>query len=307
MKDTKSLLLILLSIGLIGTWVYHLYDKSIYSQRHTEVFVKDSAAIADGVRDSLLKNYSETINDLGSRLDSTISRSDSTKNQLNAKLNEIYDLRNQISSILKNRYSNRGDLKVARKKISELQEKVSDLNNQNISIDEERKQLNATLDKVNGDVKTLEQNIKLLGDQNKDLTEKVKVASTFMTSELKFAAISTGGIKEQETKLVRKTDKFVISFNVQNNISDYKDATVYVVITQPNGDVLHNTVWDSGTFETHNGTKKDFTVKLKFDYVAGEQKQLLFSLEADINQKGKYTMQVWHNGFMIGQSEKTLK
>lgn len=307
MRDTRSLLLVLLSIGLVGTWVYHLYDKSIYSQRHTEVFVKDSAAIADGVRDSLLKNYTQTINNLGSQLDSTINSSDSAKDQLHAKLNEIYRLRNQIKMILENRNASKEDLATARKKIIELQGKVTSLSNENISIDQDRKVLSTTLDKVNNDVKTLEQNLKHLDDENKTLNEKVKTASTFIVSELKFSAVSTGGLRDQETKLARKTDKFVISFNVQNNISDYKKADLYVVVTQPNGDVLRNTVWDSGNFITRDGIRKEFTIKLIFDYTAAEQKAILFSLETEISQKGIYTMQVWHNGIMVGQSEKTLR
>jgi len=72
-KDTKSFLIGMLSVGLVGTWVYHLYDKTQYSQRRTEVYVKDSTAVAQGVQDSLQKIYSHTINDLDARLDSTKS------------------------------------------------------------------------------------------------------------------------------------------------------------------------------------------------------------------------------------------
>ena len=61
MRDIKSLLLVLLSAGLILTWVYHLYDKTMYSQRRTEVYIKDSIAVAEGIQDSLYKLYNSTI------------------------------------------------------------------------------------------------------------------------------------------------------------------------------------------------------------------------------------------------------
>ncbi|MBK6383861.1 MAG: hypothetical protein IPF69_10420 [Chitinophagaceae bacterium] len=73
MKDTKSILLGMLSVGLVGTWVYHLYDKTQYSQRRTEVYIKDSIAVAQAVQDSLQRIYSHTINNLGAELDSTKS------------------------------------------------------------------------------------------------------------------------------------------------------------------------------------------------------------------------------------------
>ena len=306
MRDIRSLLLMLLSVGLVGTWVYHLYDKSIYSQHNAEMSLKDSASIAKSIRDSLEKNYSQTIHQLDSRLDSTTNSVDSTKSQLSSRLAEINKLRDEIGNILKNRNASKADLSVARKKITELQDKVSELQGENTSIDEERKQLNTSLEKVSAEVKNLEQNIQLLGNENKDLNEKLKLASNFIASEIKFLPVSTSGSKEQETKQVRKTDKFVISFTVQNNISEYNNAEVFVVITEPDGKVLRNSVWDSGTFETRNGVKKDYTIRLRFDYTKGEQKQQLFTLDADIIQKGNYTMQLWQNGYMIGQASRKL-
>ena len=69
---------------------------------------------------------------------------------------------------------------------------------------------------------------------------------------------------------------------------------------------MQSTVWDSGTFEAKNDGRKNFTRKIKFDYEKGEQKYLLFTVDADNCQKGIYTFQVWHNGIMIGQAIKKL-
>ena len=74
---------------------------------------------------------------------------------------------------------------------------------------------------------------------------------------------------------------------------------------QPDGRVLKNSEWDSGSFNTPDG-KKIYSYKLSFNYAKGEQKQLLFSLKADKYQKGNYTMQVYYNGIMIGRVSKTL-
>jgi len=61
MRDNKTLLLALLAGGLIITWIYHIYDKSQYSNHTREVFVKDSTAVAEAVSDSLRKYYSRTL------------------------------------------------------------------------------------------------------------------------------------------------------------------------------------------------------------------------------------------------------
>jgi len=306
MRDIKSVLLVLLSVGLISTWVYHLYDKTIYSNRRTEVYIKDSTAVADAIRDSLQKIYSLTITNLDVRLDSTKTNADSLKGQLDTKLDEIYKLRNDIGSILKNRNATRADLSNAREMIGELQQRVDELKNQNISMEEEKKRLTDVLDQLNNDMKGLEQNIKRLGDENKTLTEKINVASIFVASEVKLTPVTVKDQREQETNQAKKTTKFVISFNVQNNISESNEAEVVIVITKPDGQVLQNSVWDAGSFETRNEGRKNYTLKMKFDYQKGEPKHLLFSLNADKYEKGNYNLQIYHNGVMIGKTTKTL-
>ena len=305
MRDIKSLLLILLSIGLVGTWIYHLYDKTIYSQRIKEIYVKDSAAVAEGIRDSLQRIYTVALNDLDVQLDSTRSNSDSLRNQLDTRLVEINKLRNEIGDILKNKNANESDMNLARSKINELQRKINDLRLQNTTMEEERKRLNVILDQLSNDMKGLEQNVKKLDEENKTLVEKINIASTFVASELRFVPIDVRSSKEQETAQSKKTDKFVASFLVQNNINDYSSAEVFVSIIQPDGLVLQKQVWDSGTIPTRIG-QKEFTRKVKFEYLKGEQKRVIFSLEPDDYQKGNYTMQVFHNGSMIGQTVRTL-
>lgn len=302
----KSNLLVLLSVGMVGTWVYHLYDKTIYSQRRTEVYVKDSAAVADGIRDSLQKIYSVTINDLDSRLAETRNDADSVKTQLNSKLTEIYKLKNEISTILKNRGASKADMLLARQKISLLQEKVDELRTQNDNMEAEKRQLNDVLSQLTQEVKGLEENVKRLGEENKVLVEKVNLASVFVASELKLAAITVKNSKEQETLQSKKASKLIVSFTVQNNISENNHAEVYLVLTQPDGQTLKNSVWDSGSFDTQNEGRKNYTLKMRFEYQKGEPKKLLFTLNPEGYQKGQYTMQVYHNGIRIGQTTQTL-
>ena len=305
MRDIKSLLLLLLSVGLVGTWIYHLYDKTVYSQRIKEIYIKDSAAVAEGITDSLQRIYTIALNDLDSQLDSTKSNSDSLRGQLDNRLLEINKLRNEIGDILKNKDANQSDMTVARNKINELQKKISELRQENTSMEDERKRLNNILEQLSTEMKGLEQNVKKLDDENNSLTEKINLASVFVASELKLTAVDIKGSKEQETSQSKKADKFVVSFIVQNNINDYNTAEVFVTVLQPDGQVLQSQVWESGTFASRSG-QKEFTRKVRFEYFKGDQKRLLFSLEPENYQKGNYTMLLYHNGTMIGQLVRTL-
>jgi predicted nuclease with TOPRIM domain len=306
MRDIKSLLLVLLSTGLICTWIYHLYDKTVYSKRRTEVYIKDSIAVAEGIRDSLQKIYTGTINDLDTKLDSTITRKDSLQSELGEKLDRIKNLKNEINSILGKKGVSDEELNVARGKINELQKVISELRQQNGSMEDEKKRLTLVMEQMNGDISGLQESMKKLSEENKVLSDKINLASIFVASEVHLSAVTVKGSKEEETSQARKAEKFVFSFLVQNNVNQYTGAEVFVVITGPDGQVLQNEGWESKNFDTKNEGTKEYTLKVRFDYEKGEQKLNIFSLNTDKYQKGNYVMRIYHNGYMIGQTVKTL-
>jgi len=306
MKDIRSSLLLMLSVGLVGTWIYHLYDKTQYSQQRHEIYIRDSAAVADGIKDSLQKIYSVTLSGLDLQLSETRSDADSLKTALYSKLGEIYKLKTNIGAILKNRNATRQDLETARLMIKELQQKVDELRNENTSMEEEKLRLTGILDQLNEDIKSLEQNARKLNEENKVLAEKVKLANVFVASSIRFYAVTLKNQKEQETNQAKKATKFILSFNAQNHATENNSADMYIVVTQPDGKVLKFSVWDIGTFDSRHEGKKDYTMKVHFGYEKGELKSLLYSLNAESYEPGTYLLQIYHNGIRIGQSTATL-
>jgi predicted nuclease with TOPRIM domain len=320
MKDIRSLLLVLLSFGLVATWAYHLYDKSTYSNRKTEIGTADSAAVIRAVGDSLEKVYAATIEKLDSELNSSYNTSDSLYTrltttetkldsreiELNNKVREANQLKADISHLLKKPDLTNSEIVVARQKIGELEEIVKQLRNEKSALETEKKELTARLDQMSGEVNSLQQTIRRITDENKSMSEKIRFASVFVASSLHFTALHTKSEKEQETDLAKRADKFVASFVLQNNFNDFMSAEVMIVITDPDDHILQNSSWDSGSFDTRAGDKKNYTRKMKFDYTKGEQKALIFTLNVDTLKKGTYTLQIWHNGVLIGEIGKSL-
>jgi len=320
MKDVKPLLMVLLSVGLVSTWVYHIYDKNQYSQRNRVELSKDQGMQTGVLKDSLSKSFSKTIIDLDGRLDSIQTNADSLQTQLktsnnkeltlqaqlNERLKEINTLKQEISNLLDKKDFSKSDGEITRQKIAQLQEKVDELSEQNLSMEEEKKQLGNLLMQLTQNVDSLQMNIRRLSVQNEALNEKVRLATVFIASEVKIDAIEVRGSTEESTSQAKKADKFVASFIVQNRVNQFSNVEVTTVLIQPDGEVLQSTVWDSGTFDVKNDGKKSFTRKIKFDYEKGEQKYLLFTVDTEKCQKGVYTFQVWHNGVMIGQATKKL-
>ena len=303
MRDNKSFLLALLAAGLVVTWVYHIYDKSQYSNHTRDVFVKDSIAVEEAVSDSLRIYYTRTLDQLGDEKLQIDSTNSSLKGELGQKVTEINKLRSEIGTILKRKNLTQADLTEAKTKIDDLQIRIDDLKTENTSLNDERTKLNSVLAQLNGEMNSLQLNMQKVSAENKELTQKINDASVFIASEIKFAAVSVkADEKETETTQHKKANKFVTSFTVQNNILDLESAEVVVVVTDPSGKSLNTEVWDAGSFETKTDGRKIYTRKVKFEYNKGEAKHLIFSLEPDSFEKGTYKLSLYHNGIRIGET-----
>jgi len=307
MRDNKSILLALLAAGLVITWVYHIYDKSQYSNHTREVFVKDSIAVAEAVSDSLRVYYTRTLDQLGVEKLEIDSTNSSLKGELGQRITEINRLRSEIGIILKRKNLTQADLTEAKTKIDDLQMMIDDLKTENSSLSDERTKLNGVLAQLNGEMNSLQQNMQKVSAENRDLAQKINEASVFIASEIKFAAVNVkADEKESETTQQKKANKLVTSFTVQNNILNLQSAEVVVVITDPSGKSLNTEVWDVGSFETKTDGRKIYTRKVKFEYNKGEAKHLIFSLEPDNFEKGIYKLSLYHNGIRIGESSWKL-
>jgi len=327
MRDSKSSLLLLVSLILflmsfiiLCTWGYNTYYRSKEEKRKPVSALDDSVtiaratkAIAAATRDSLQKVYAATIKELDSKLDSTFNYADSLKGPLDVKLDEFFKLRNDITTILKDKSGN-ANLGVARQKIAELQRRVDELVGRNKDVEQENKRLYAMLKQLSANMKEPDQqNVRPVVFENKQANESspgnsnnAVPAGTFVASDLRLSALmQTDNDKELETYQAIQTDKLVGSFIVKNDNSQNNNAEVIVVVLQPNGQVLQKSSWESGTFTSREG-KKIYSCKMRFDYNKGEVKRLNFSLSSDKYMKGNYIMQIYHNGTMIGKLSKTL-
>lgn len=312
MRDNKSLLLLLVSLllvlvsfVLIWTWGYSFYTKNDDLKNNSKLVKVDSSSIAGKLNDSLKKMYSATLHDLDIQLDSTLSNSDSLKTELDIKLAEFYRLRSEIEVLLKTR-NTITDFTVAKQKIGELQTKVEDLKQKNQIVDVENKKLNEVLNQISNTEKNQDKTVKTsIAVKNNSFEKSSPVYSSFTASDLRLTAFINSDIKESETNLAEKVNKLNASFSVVNFNSQLTNAELMIVVLGPDGRVLKNSGWDSGTFNTPEG-KKIYSYKFNFIYSRGETKHLLFSLQTDNLIKGNYIMEIYHSGLVIGRMIKTL-
>ena len=291
MKDTRTILLGLLSLGLVATWVYHLYDKSQYSRATTITGIKDTELSIKNLQDSLQQVY----NTLSVQLDSAKNTAGMLQGELIAKLDEINLLKTEIADLLKKTNAKKEDIDLAGRKTTKFQQLVSDLPKNNSITAETKESIAVTNENVNSINRT----------ETKS-TSKSTGTPVFTASELKFTPIQITDDKEEETNQTENISKLVISFAVRNSLADLNNAEVFAVITQPDGKVMQTDLWETASINTHDFGKKTYTRKVKFEYQKGELKHLQLTLTPEDYEKGNYRLQVFHNGSLIGETVKIL-
>jgi hypothetical protein len=195
------------------------------------------------------------------------------------------------------------DLDLARQKIAELQLKVAQLYSRNKDIEEENRRLSALLAQLAQGPRNAEMPVR---QETAARTANGKTpAAVFAASDLRLQAVYASDGGEQETTVAEDAEKLNGYFVIKVPGIQQGFAVVHVVVIQPNGQVLKNSAWESGAFETAEG-RKIYSYQVRFDYAKGETKPLRFSIGSDRFMQGNYTMQLYYNGHIIGKLTKTL-
>jgi hypothetical protein len=286
-----SVLLIIIAVGLLATSVYFLLDAKD-KKKEPVAEIKKASAIQEADTAAIVS--------AAVTLDTSHLKPITSQDTIKKKLDEIYALKKEIPSVITNQTSDT-TITNTREKIAELLKRIDDLKNRTTRVETENRFLKSMLEQLTDELKTKEQSIRRVNTDNR-FTQVSNV--TTESNRVSVGDVRLGILNEegQETNRAEEGNKLTGSFNVRSNANT--TASFYVVVTQPNGKVLQNSSWDGGIFETAEG-RKLYTSKVLF-YGTSESKRSFFTVTTDNLQKGTYTVQVYHNGSIVGRGSKTV-
>jgi peptidoglycan hydrolase CwlO-like protein len=301
-SNNKSIVIGVLAAALLGTWGYWLYKNNQSAQEITSHQTKETAYMS--ARDSVQMLY----NDALSRLDSITGTNNNLQGQLSDRTSEIAKLKSQINGILKKRNATQAELAKAKDLITELNSKIENLEADNARLTGENQQLTSANTQLTTEKSTLEQNLQTTTAEKDELASTVDVASTFSASNFKITPIKEKkNGREKTTTTAKRVDKLVVDFDVENRIAKTGPADLYVIVTAPDGKVISDPALNSGTFTTRTEGDKSFTNKVSVDYEQGTRKAVSIPIRQNDFQTGDYKIEVYNNGFKIGEGVRTLK
>ncbi len=299
-SHAKSIIIGVLAAGLIGTWGYFLYaknnsDKKISEQQTAITKVTDE-------KGQLQVSFNATL----ARLDSVTSANNVLQGEKNTLQKDIDNKKSQIRKILNDKNATASQLEKAKTMIADLNDKITGLENQVAQLTTTNQQLTADNGTLKQQNSSLQDNLTTANTQKQDLEKTVDVASTFSASNIQITPVDERkNGKEKETSVAKKVNKLVVSFDVENRIAKPGETDMYLIVTCPDGKIITDS---TSTLNTRIDGDKHFTSKLTVNYdQQGSKKNVQFPIRKDDFMTGDYKVEIYQNGFKIGESTRSLR
>ncbi|WP_342083895.1 hypothetical protein [Dyadobacter sp. OTU695] len=171
-------------------------------------------------------------------------------------------------------------------------------------------------EELNQKVTGLESEKQLLADsvttysaQNKELAEKVTLASALHAENVTVNAVSSKGKEREGGKYrAKRIDKLRVNFKLaENAVAKQNEKEIYLRVLDPDGAVLSDMATGSGSF-MFNGKELIYSSKQTVSFTNTGQSVDIFYGRGGIPMKdGKYAIELYSEGFKIGQGDFTVK
>lgn len=300
-KRNEYIIIGILGILLLASLGYNFYQAR-QKQVETEILnidLKDTKAAKVQLQeklDLLTDEFEKTRSEVEAR-DSLLSKRDA----------EIFDKQREIQNILNKGEISEDELRQAKRMIAALNADISRFKEE-INV---LQQKNDSLVVVNENLHTEKSTIseELITEKERIQETENTIRSTFSVSNYKISGLRVkNNGKEVETDKAKRIDKLRISFDLDpNNWAESGEKEIFIAIYKPDGTLGMFKDSSPGELETWSLGTIEYSDKIRFNYTKGTTKNVSFDWEDYDFPKGIYKIDLYQNGFKIGQKSLELK
>lgn len=295
----KNLIIILLSVALAGSWGYFLWDQR--NKKDTIATQTTTIETLDAEKTTIQQEFDQAL----ARLDSVNTNNSLLQEQLSERQKEIEQNKAAIRKILNDRNATKKELAQARSMVSELNDRIASLEAEVSRLTGENQVLTEANTNLQGEKTALQGNLQRKQAENEALSKTVDIGSTFSASSIQIASIDVRKSgKERTTNAAKRVDKLQVSFDIENRIANAGAADIYLIVTGPDGKIIGQ---ENNILITREDGERRFSERLTINYEKGTRQRVEFPIKGANFQKGNYRIEIYHNGFRIGQGVRPLK
>ncbi|WP_294587267.1 hypothetical protein [uncultured Bacteroides sp.] len=141
-----------------------------------------------------------------------------------------------------------------------------------------------------------------LSEEKKNLTKTVTLAAQLDATNINVLAVNK---RDKVAKKVKDVVKFKINFTIVKNITaETGERTLYIRITKPDNDVLTKNASNTFAYENRNLA---YSIKKYIEYNGEEQNLTVYWNVEEFLYAGKYRVDIFADGTMIGSQSFTLE
>jgi hypothetical protein len=303
-SKVKDILVGLLILSLLGTWGYIIWDKN-----NTRELVSQ--------KDNLINTTSTQKDQLQKELEDATLRYENIKTD-NAKKDSIISIRDReiegkksrIRTLLSNMNASQSDLNEAKALILSLNSDIEGYKAQIVLLESQKVELTKANETVTKERDRIQKDYDSSIEQIKNRDNTIDIASTLRASNFNISGMSQKSSgKIVETTKAKKVDLLRVSFDLDENMITTSGAKIlYIIITDPARKVITTDQLGTSKFQTREGDAKDFTQKMEVNYVQNKRQTVSFDWKSMESFKiGNYKIEVYNNGFKVGEGTRTLK
>ncbi|WP_181305404.1 hypothetical protein [Rufibacter sp. XAAS-G3-1] len=296
-----GLIIVLLSIN--GILIYMQQQKTQQNEEQQEIIKVKSTELENQIKvfETLKADYerqSAELSAMGISNDSLETRIAA----INADLAQLRAFRNSSFTVAdQRRFQQRAqNLELA---LQKKDEEVAKLKDDNEELFTEVTGLKTTQNK-------LADSISMLSSNNKELEEKVNLASKLEAQNIAVTIINDNGKEKEDAEeeyKAKRVDRIKLSFRLgKNEVAPKENKEILMRLIEPDGSALYNLATGSGTFE-FEGKEQFYTAKRDIVFDNSQQLVSFIYSKGTPYKTGKHLIEIYSDGFLIGSTSFTLK
>ena len=214
----------------------------------------------------------------------------------------------QIQNLFAKNKMTKAEFAKAQTLIAQYQASVTDMTAKVDQLNRENQELMASNQRLSTDLTTERTTTSKLTEQNTGLSKKVAIGSLLPIARVDVAAVKTrSNGKEVEVRRAKAAQNLRIKFETgENKVLDPGQVDLYVRIINPKGETITIADQGSGTIQSADSPEPvAYTKKAEIDYNQ-TNKTIVVYWGMNIQQPGKYKVEVYQSGHVIGQGEVDL-
>ncbi|WP_312557276.1 hypothetical protein [Empedobacter brevis] len=226
----------------------------------------------------------------------------------------ILEKQKEIQAILNKEDITGDELNRAKRLITSLQADIKVYKEEIVRLKDENKKLtnkNTELTSQNSNLTDQKQAVETHLNEEKESHQNLikETNSTLSISNYTITGLrvkSSG--KEIETTRARRIDKVRVSFDLDKNLNATSEIKeLYVTVYKPNGEIGKFKGANSGEITLRSGSSIDYSDRVKVDYNNMSGSRVTFDWVDYDFPKGEYKIDIYQNGYKVGQNVITLK